>query len=312
MKKQIVLVTGANGFIGRSLVPVLETRGYLVRRAVRTSPALENDIAVGSIGPTTNWETAMAGVEAVVHLAARVHHPNEEHAAELYKAVNTEGTLHLARNAARANVRKFVFLSTILVNGSCTDGRAPFTENDQFCPRGVYGQSKAEAELGLRPLAAETRMSVSIVRPPLVYGREAVGNFRQLVKAIRFRIPLPLGLVNNRRSFVSVQNLASFISALIELEPHSPYKTYLLADAEQLSISAFIGRMGNAMNKSPILLPVPFKFLELAVKIAKPELRDSLLGSMEIDTSAARSIGWNAPLSMDEGLRLALGGPTLF
>lgn len=310
MKRRTVLVTGANGFVGRNLVPILEERGYFVRRAVRTCVMLDNDIAVGSIGPTTNWDTATAGVDAVIHLAARVHHPDEEHAGELYRLVNTEGTLHLARTAARANVRRFIFLSTILVNGSCTDGRTPFSENDELQPRGVYGQSKADAESGLQKLAAESQMSVSIVRPPLVYGRDAVGNFRQLVRAIRAGIPLPFGLVRNRRSFISVQNLASFISAVSEFELGSSYKTYLVADAEQVSLSDFIRRMGNAMNRSPVLLPIPLGFLEFAVKATKPGLRDSLLGSMEIDTSAALSIGWSAPLSMDEGLKLAVGEST--
>jgi UDP-glucose 4-epimerase len=150
-------------------------------------------------------------------------------------------------------------------------------------------------------------MSVSIVRPPLVYGRDAVGNFRHLAKAIRAGIPLPFGLLENRRAFVSAQNLASFISFLIEVEPHSAYRTYLVADAEQVSLPTFIRRMGKAMRKSPILLPVPFGLLEFGIKLVKPEMRDSLFGSMEIDTSAALSIGWRAPISMEEGLKLALG-----
>ncbi|MET4450314.1 NAD-dependent epimerase/dehydratase family protein [Bradyrhizobium sp. RT3b] len=306
MTARTVLVTGANGFIGRNLVPILEARGYVVRRAVRTGATLENDIEVGSIGPATNWEIATAGVDAVIHLAARVHRPNEEHAGELYRSVNAEGTLQLARTAARANVPRFVFLSTILVNGSCTDGKAPFAGKDQFNPRGVYGQSKAAAESGLQRIAADSQMSVSIVRPPLVYGRDAVGNFRFLVKAIRTGIPLPFGLIRNRRSFVSVQNLASFISVVTELETDSNYKTYLVADAEQVSLSDFIRRMGSAMGKSPILVPIPPGLLELAVNATRPGLRDSLLGSLEIDTSAALSIGWRAPFSMDAGLKLAL------
>ncbi|MBR0779037.1 NAD-dependent epimerase/dehydratase family protein [Bradyrhizobium diazoefficiens] len=310
MKRRTVLVTGANGFIGRNLVPILEARGYVVRRAVRAGAMLENDIEVGSIGPATDWESATAGVDAVIHLAARVHHPNEEHAAELYKSVNAEGTLQLAHTAARANVRRFVFLSSILVNGSCTDGKAPFTEKDQVSPRGVYGQSKAAAESGLQQLAAESQMSVCIVRPPLVYGRDAVGNFRQLVRAIRIGIPLPFGLVNNRRSFVSVQNLASFISVATELEFYTGCKTFLVADAEQVSLSNFIRRMGSAMDRSPILVPIPVGLLEFAANVIKPGLRDSLLGSMEIDTSAALSTGWRAPLSMDDGLKLAFNRST--
>jgi len=310
MKRQTVLVTGANGFVGRCLVQMLETQGYVVRRAVRTGAVLENEIAVGSIGPTTNWETAVAGVDAVVHLAARVHHPNEEHAEELYRQINAEGTLQLARTASHANVRRFIFLSSILVNGSCTDQRGPFSENDRFLPRGVYGQSKAAAELSLQELAGNSQMSVSIVRPPLVYGREAGANFRQLAAAIKMGVPLPFGLLNNRRAFIGVQNLASFISRLIDFEQRIACKTYLVADAEQISLAAFIRRMGHAMNRPAILLPVPIRLLDFAVRTFRPTLRDSLIGSLEIDTSSALSIGWHAPLDMDESLELALGPRT--
>lgn len=307
MKKSTVLVTGANGFIGRILVQMLEERGYAVRRAVRTGTAGDNSIAIGSIGPATDWEAAVAGVDAVVHLAARVHRPNEEHAGELYNLVNSEGTLQLARAAHRANVRRFIFLSSILVNGSCTDGRAPFHENDKLCPRGVYGQSKAAAEHGLQELAAEFKMGVSIVRPPLVYGRDAGGNFRQLVTALKLRLPLPLGRVDNRRSFIGVENLSSFISMLLDIEQRGMCKAYLVADAEQISTAAFIRQMGRALKKPAILLPIPPKLLDLAVKTLKPTLRDSLFGSLEMDTSSALSIGWRAPFNMEESLALALG-----
>ncbi|MDA9389900.1 UDP-glucose 4-epimerase [Bradyrhizobium sp. USDA 3311] len=307
MDQQVVLVTGATGFVGRNLVPLLESRGYLVRRALRAGRAGENDVVVGSIGPATVWDAALAGVDAVVHLAARVHHPNEEHAAELYDAVNTQGTMQLAQAAVRAGVSRFVFLSTILVNGSSTDGRGPFTPDDAVVPRGVYGRSKAAAEAALQGLASQSKMRVAVVRPPLVYGREALGNFRHLVGAIRRRIPLPLGLVHNKRAFVSVQNLASFVAHLVGLPVPPPYRIYLVADDEQISTTAFVRRIGQAMNRTAILLPVPLRVLTLAVQAMRPELRYSLVGSMEIDTSAALSTGWTPPLSMTQGLRLAVG-----
>ena len=307
MDQPVVLVTGANGFVGRNLVPLLESRGYLVRRALRAGPAGEDDVVVGSIGPATDWETALAGVDAVVHLAARVHHPNEEHAAELYDSVNMQGTMQLAQAAVRAGVSRFVFLSTILVNGSSTDGRGPFTPGDEVVPRGVYGQSKAAAEAALQSLASQSRMQVAVVRPPLVYGRDALGNFRHLVGAIRMRIPLPLGLVDNRRAFVSVQNLASFVAHLVALPVAPAYRVYLVADDEQISTTAFVRRIGQAMNRTAILLPVPLRLLTLALHATRPELRHSLVGSMEIDTSAALSIGWAPPLNMTQGLRLAVG-----
>jgi len=217
MNRPVILVTGATGFIGRNLVPLLNSRGYRVRRALRDGRAGEDDVVVGLIGPTTDWDAALAGVDSVIHLAARVHHPNEEHAGELYDAVNTQGTMQLAQ--ARAGVSRFVFLSTILVNGSSTDGRQPFKPDDVAVPRGIYGQTKAAAEAALQHLAAQSRMRIAVVRPPLVYGREALGNFRHLVGAIRRRIPLPLGLVDNKRAFISVQNLVSFVAHLVDLDP---------------------------------------------------------------------------------------------
>ncbi|AWO92876.1 MULTISPECIES: NAD-dependent epimerase/dehydratase family protein [Bradyrhizobium] len=307
MNQPVVLVTGATGFIGRNLVPLLESRGYRVRRALRAGRTGENDVVVGSIESPLSWDAALAGVDAVVHLAARVHHPNDERAAELYDAVNAQGTMQLAQAAARAGVSTFVFLSTILVNGSSTDGRGPFTPDDAVVPRGVYGRSKAAAEAALQSLASQSEMRVAVVRPPLVYGREALGNFRHLVGAIRRRIPLPLGLVDNKRAFISVQNLASFVAHLIALPVAPPYRIFLVADDEQISTTAFVRRIGQAMNRTAILLPVPSGVLTLALQAIRPELRHSLVGSMEIDPSAALSTGWTPPLSMTQGLRLAVG-----
>jgi UDP-glucose 4-epimerase len=187
--KPVVLITGASGFIGRHLSPLLESNGWTVRRAVRTSTGDPNDVLVETIGPETNWGDALKDVDAVVHLAARVHHPNEENAVELYRSVNIQGTLHLARSAADQGVSRFIFISSILVNGRATDGRAPFRETDLPTPRGVYGRSKAAAEEGLERLAGDMR--VNVVRPPIVYGAGAKGNFKLLTQAVLRGVPLP-------------------------------------------------------------------------------------------------------------------------
>lgn len=309
MNRPVVLVTGATGFIGRNLVPLLDISGFRVRRALREGRAGKDDVVVGSVGPSTDWGAALEGVHSVIHLAARVHHPNEEHAGGLYDAVNMQGTMQLAQAAARAGVSRFVFLSTILVNGSSTDGRGPFKADDATVPRGVYGKSKAAAENALQRIGAQSKMQIAVVRPPLVYGREALGNFRQLVGAIRRRIPLPLGLVDNKRAFISVQNLVSFVAHLVDFDLGPAYQVYLVADDEQISTGAFVRRIGKAMDKPAILLPVPPSALALVLRAIRPELRHSLLGSMEVDTSAALSTGWRPPLSMTEGLRLAVGTP---
>src|SRR5262249_41179303 len=147
-----------------------------------------------------------AEVDAVVHLAARVHHPHEEYATEIYQSVNTEGTLHLARCAAHAGVRQFIFVSTVLVHGRSNDGRAPFSEKDSLTPRGLYALSKAAAEAGLKELAQRVGMSITVVRPPLVYGSGAKGNFALLAKAVKRGIPLPFASIANQRAFLSVEN----------------------------------------------------------------------------------------------------------
>jgi UDP-glucose 4-epimerase len=307
--RPVVLVTGASGFVGGHLAPVLASDGWGVRRAVRKPTGSGEEVLIESIGPATDWRAALAGVEAVVHLAARVHHPGEENAAEIYREINAEGTLQLARCAAAAGVRRFVYVSTILVNGSCTDGRAPFREDDHFAPRGVYGMSKAAAESGLKELAGDTDMYVTVVRPPLIYGAGARGNFRLLVRAVKLGVPLPFASIHNRRAFLGVQNLASFIANRLSGASLN-FDTFLLADDEQVSTPEFIRRIAKAADRTARLVPMPEPALRLLLTMSgRPEARDSLIGSMEIDVSKAASTGWRPPLSLDEGLRLALSSP---
>jgi UDP-glucose 4-epimerase len=180
-----------------------------------------------------------------------------------------------------------------------------FREYDELAPRGVYGKSKAQAESGLKELARQSAISICVVRPPLVYGCGAGGNFRHLVRAIQAGIPLPLASIRNRRAFVSVQNLSSFICEWLCAEDEK-FACYLIADREQVSTPEFVRRIAAAMDRQAYLLPVPAKLLELAVRlVSRPELRDSLVGSMEMDISAALSTGWKPVISMNEGLRMA-------
>jgi UDP-glucose 4-epimerase len=304
--RPIVLVTGASGFVGRHLVPALTGAGWRVRRAVRTLSGSDDEVLIGSLGPATDWQAALGGVEAVVHLAARAHHPGEERAAELYRAVNTEGTLQLARCAAAAGVRQFVHISTILVNGSCTDGRAPFREDDIPTPRGVYGISKAAAESGLRELAETVDMRVTVIRPPLIYGAGALGNLGLLVRAVQRGIPLPFGAIRNRRAFLGVENLASFIANRLSGADRK-FDIFLVADDVQISTPEFVRQIARAAGKTARLVPVPVPALQVMLKMSgRPEARDSLIGSMEVDVSKAASTGWRPPLGLDEGLRRAM------
>jgi UDP-glucose 4-epimerase len=304
--RPVVLVTGAGGFVGRHLVPVLAGEGWRVRRAVRTLSGSDDEVSIGSIGPATDWQAALAGVEAVVHLAARVHHPGEESAGELYRAVNTEGTLQLARCAAAAGVRRFVHVSTILVNGSSTDGRAPFREDDIPAPRGVYGNSKAAAEAGLKQLAETVDMRIAVIRPPLIYGAGALGNFRLLVRAIQRGIPLPFGAIRNRRALLGVENLTSFIANRLS-GAERKFDIFLVADEMQISTPELVRQIARAAGRTARLVPVPVPALQVLLKMTgRPEARDSLIGSMEIDVSKVAATGWRPPFSLEEGLRRAV------
>ncbi|WP_439369342.1 NAD-dependent epimerase/dehydratase family protein [Bradyrhizobium sp. PMVTL-01] len=306
--KPVVLVTGASGFVGRHVVPALARAGWSVRRAVRRAEGTEDEVVIETIGPDTDWQAALEGVDAVVHLAARVHHKHEEHAVQLYRNVNIAGTLHLARSAAMAGARQFIFVSTVLVHGRSNDGRAPFSEDDIPTPRGLYGMSKAAAEAGLRTLARDGAMKISVIRPPLVYGAGAKGNFALLTRAVSLGLPLPFGAIRNHRAFLAVQNLSSFIvRRLAHPAAAGNFEIFLVADREQVSTPEFIERLGRASGKIPRLFRMPPDLLAILLNVTgRQETHDSLIGSLELNVSKALATGWQPEVSLDEGLRLAL------
>ncbi len=308
MSKGVVLVTGANGFVGRYVVPALARAGWSVRSAVRSPEGLDGEVIIGSIGPDTAWEAALDGVDAVVHLAARVHHPREEHAGDLYRNVNTAGTLHLARSAAAAGARQFIFVSTALVHGASNEGRAPFSEADVLAPRGIYGMSKAEAEAGLKTLARDSDLNISVIRPPLVYGAGAKGNFALLARAVNLGLPLPFAAIRNRRAFLAVQNLSSFILHRLAFpDLSSKFETFLVADNEQVSTPELVARLARASGKNARLFGVSPELLGwLLGAVGRKDTLQSLFGSFELDVSKAIATGWQPEVSLDEGLRLAL------
>jgi UDP-glucose 4-epimerase len=306
--KPVVLVTGASGFVGRHVVPALARAGWTVRRAVRNPQGLDDEVVIKAIGADTDWQAALDGVDAVVHLAARVHHKNEEHAVKLYRNVNILGTLHLARSAAASGVRQFIFVSTVLVHGRSNEGRAPFCENDVLTPRGLYGMSKAAAEAGLKTIAQDSAINISVIRPPLVYGAGAKGNFALLKRAVDLGVPLPFAAIRNHRAFVAVQNLSSFIQHRLAFpDPASNFEIFLVADREQVSTPEFIERLARASGKRARLFGVrPSLLGRLLGAIGRQDTSDSLIGSLELDVSKAMATGWQPEVSLDEGLRLAL------
>jgi UDP-glucose 4-epimerase len=285
---------------------MLELNGWNVRRAVRAPSASSQEVVVGSIGPETNWGVALEGADIVIHLAARVHHQHEEYAVKLYQDTNVEGTLHLARSAAEAGVSQFIFLSTVLVHGRSNNGSVPFSERDALTPRGVYGMSKAQAEAGLEVVAQQGKMGVTVIRPPLVYGSEAKGHFAQLAAAVKRGIPLPFGGIRNRRAFLAVENLASFIMFRLS-NAEKNFDVFLVADQEQVSTPEFVERVARAAGARLRQFSLPTPLLSGVLSISgRQEMRYSLIGSLEIDLSKVTATGWQPTVTLDEGLRLAL------
>jgi UDP-glucose 4-epimerase len=306
----IVLVTGANGFVGRHMVAALTRRDWHVRSAQRSAcPATSDaDIVTGlELGPSTDWSAALNGVQAVVHLAARAHNSSniQEREKDLYFSINVEGTMQLARSAASAGVRKFIFLSSIAVNGSTTDGRKPFCEQDSITPKTVYGTTKAVAEQRLSDLADNGGMSITAIRAPMIYGARAVGNFDRLLRAVRAGMPLPFGLIKNRRAFLGIDNLTSFVQHCLDTSNSSQFEVFLLADNEQVSTPGFIRLLARAGARPARLLPVPLVLLRAPMNHLG--LSDALIGSLEMSVAKANATGWRCPLTLAEGLSRAVG-----
>lgn len=305
MRDELVAVTGAGGFVGSFLCKRAYREGLLVRRVLRCQTA-GDCVAVGEIGPATDWSMALRDVQVVIHLASRVHVMRDQVAYPLaaYREVNTEGTLKLARQAAALGVRRFIYLSSAKVHGEETQAGRPLTEEDRPAPLDPYGISKLEAEQGLRALAAETGLEVVIIRPPLVYGPGVQANFLSMMRWLDRGVLLPLGGIHNRRSLVALDNLVDLIITCID-HPAAANQVFLVSDGEDLSTTELLRRTAAALGKPARLLPVPPRVLMQALKmLGKRELSRRLCGSLQVDISKARNLlGWNPPFSVDEGLR---------
>jgi nucleoside-diphosphate-sugar epimerase len=226
-----------------------------------------------------------------------------------FRRLNTDGTLNLARKAAAAGVHRFICLSSIKVNGEATHYGRPFTPDDLAAPQDPYGISKHEAEVGLREITRTTEMQVVIIRPTLVYGEGAKGNFKSLMKLVAKSLPLPLDSIKNRRSFVGIDNLVDFIITCLE-HPAAANETFMVSDGEDLSTPDLIRRMARAMNRPARLLSVPVWALKAGASLlGKGDAVQRLCGNLQVDISKSRELlGWSPPISVDEGLRRAVGG----
>jgi len=303
-----VLVTGATGFVGTALVSRLVDSGrFGVRAAVRRESgellAVVEQVVAGNLTPNTDWQQALVGVDAVVHLAARVHVMNDTASDPLsaFRQVNVAGTERLARIAATKGVKRFVYISSVKVNGESCE--KPFTEQSIPAPEDPYGVSKWETEQILHRVAEETGLEVVILRPPLVYGPGVKANFLSLFKIVDRGIPLPLAGINNQRSLIYLENLVDAIIKCIE-HPNAANQTFLLSDGQDVSTPELIRMIASAMGKKPRLAPCPPVVLKFLGKLTGKSLEvKRLIGSLQIDNSKIKKVlNWQRPFTMEEGI----------
>ena len=331
-----ILVTGATGFVGKALVSKFVDIGWSVKALVRQASDLLPESIVQVVGDLScfcpserNEESvecaqsrvenlhlvqddrkllrvALKDADVVVHAAARAHIMRNEALDPLteYRKMNRDATLVLARMAAELGVKRFVFMSSIGVNGKLNT--KPFTEADRVSPHDAYSISKFEAEQGLLELANETGMEVVIIRPPLVYGKNAPGNFGILVKWISKGIPLPLGAVHNRRSLVALDNLVDFITLCADRtrSPLAVNQVFMISDGDDISTTELLRKVAKAQGKMCWLLPIPVGLMKRAMQLlGKGAMADRLFGSLQVDNSKARELlGWTPVVTMDEQL----------
>lgn len=316
MLNKNILVTGANGFIGKALVQFLCNMGYAVRATVRSECALNQLVTLrdkqnyknltlynlGDLSAVTDWKEALKEVDTVVHCAARAHILNEtsNNPLESFRQTNCIATQCLATEASRLGVKRFIFLSSIGVLGNSSE-ITPFNEYSQPNPKVPYAQAKWEAEQTLLQLCKT--MELVIIRPPLVYGTDVKGNFEKLLRLINKGIPLPFGKIKNKRQFIGIDNLIDFISTCIE-SPEAANQVFLIADKEQISTTELIQILSKHMQKKTLLIPIQQKILQYALDLmGKKRLKDQLLGNMEICLLKAKKVlNWEPAFSMNEQL----------
>ncbi|MFO7667160.1 MAG: SDR family oxidoreductase [Desulfobacterales bacterium] len=305
-----VLITGADGFIGKALCAEMVSMGWKVRASVRSLNKIKSIskeieiIETGSIGPDTDWSHAFDNVVSIVHLAGLVHvmEDSSSYSLSKYRIVNTAGTEKLARSAASSGVRRFVFMSTVKVNG---EGReAPYTEDDISAPADSYSISKWEAEYKIKEIARETGMETVIIRAPMIYGPEVKANFLKLLKTIDRGVPMPLVGIKNRRSMIYIGNLVNLIIACMN-HPKAAGQTYLVSDGEDVSTPELVRQIAKALGKSPKLFYLPIFMLRLAgIITGKSQQIERLTGSLTIDSSKIRKeLNWSPPFTMIHGLK---------
>lgn len=303
-----ILVTGANGFIGRALLPYLNSLGYIAIPVVRRPCGLPRECIVND---EVSLAAALIDCAAIIHLAGRAHVMKDRAPDPLveFRAVNLDATIRIARQAADAGVKRFIFVSSVKVNGEYTGPRESFSECDEARPEDPYAQSKYEAEVALRKIGADSAMEITIVRPPLVYGPGARANFAALMHAVQKGWPLPLACVGNQRSLIALDNLVSFLLTCIE-HPHAANQTFLVSDGQDVSVAQLVRGLAKTCGRPARLLPVPVWVLKsVATLLGKQDSVRRLCTDLRVDISKARDVlGWIPPVTMEEGLRRSILG----
>lgn len=308
-----ILVTGASGFIGKPLIRALKQQGNDVVGVGRQLASTNADdfLVIKDFSLKDAFLPTIGEFEVVIHLAARVHVMDDavDNPLDEYRKINVEGTLNLARQAATAGVKRFIFLSSIKVNGEHTEIGQPFTESDIPNPIDDYGISKLEAEQGLLLIAEQTDMEVVIIRPPLVYGKGVKANFASMIRMVNRSIPIPLGAIHNNRSFVYIENLVSLILKCI-VHPKAVNQVFLVSDGHDLSTTELLRRTASALGVKSRLVPIPQILIEFfAAIIGKKEVAQRLCGNLQVDITKARTLlDWTPPMTVEAGLRAAALG----
>jgi len=308
-----VLITGANGFVGRTVVDSLLASNYSVKAAVRNRvnslPESVIQIEIGDLSETTDWADTFVDIDIVIHTAARVHIMDDDVADPLkeFRKVNVQATHDLASKAAADGVKRFIFLSSIKVNGESTKLNHPFKASDELFPTDPYGLSKYEAEKALLEIAKNSEMEVVIIRPPLVYGPGVKANFASMLKFMNKELPLPLGAIYNKRSFIALENLVSLIThcTCIEKTPRAANQIFLISDDEDVSTSELLKKVAKALGKKAWLIPIPVSIMSFLAKIiGKSDVANRLFSSLQADSSKARELlSWKPIITMDEQLK---------
>ncbi|MDB9312972.1 NAD-dependent epimerase/dehydratase family protein [Spirulina sp. CS-785/01] len=303
-----ILVTGITGFIGTHLLSCLIQQNYSLNITTRnihpeTSPKITT-VKIADINEVTNWDEALTNIDTVIHLAARAHllQDNATNPEAEFHKTNTAATANLVQQSIAAGVKHFIFISSI--GAMATLSPYPLTESSPCTPDTPYGRSKLQAEQALKELCANSSMTWTILRPPLIYGPRNPGNMARLLKLVNTGLPLPLGAINNRRSLLYVGNLVDAIITCLS-HPNAKNQTFLISDGEDLSTPDLIRQIGQAMGKTPLLLPIPPTLLtSLAKPLGKQETVNRLIGSLPINSQKIRTtLNWTPPVTVSQGLQ---------